>query len=65
MITDLAAEYVSLFLPVRPKPVHLVESIYLSKDHLLYQEPYHEIMQAYKSLSFEKEKEFKEPEDQT
>jgi TorA maturation chaperone TorD len=63
LLTDLAAEYASLFLGVGPKPVHLVESVYLSKDHLLYQQPYHEIIQAYRSLGYEKEKGFHEPED--
>ena len=63
LLTDLAAEYASLFLGMGPKPVHLVESVHLSKDHLLYQQPYHEIIQAYKSLGYEKEKGFQEPED--
>lgn len=63
LLTRLAAEYASLFLGMGPKPVHLVESVYLSKDHLLYQKPYHEIIQAYKSLGYEKEKGFQEPED--
>jgi TorA maturation chaperone TorD len=62
-VIDLAAEYACLFLGVSERPVHLVESVYLSKDHLLYQEPYHEIIQAYKSLGFQKDKDFKEPED--
>jgi TorA maturation chaperone TorD len=62
-LTDLAAEYATLFLGVGEKPVHLIESVHLGKDHLLYEEPYHEIMDAYKSLGFEKEKNFREPED--
>jgi TorA-specific chaperone len=52
-----------MFLSVGPKPVHLIESVHLGKDHLLYEEPYHEIMEAYRSLGFEKEKGFLEPED--
>ena len=63
LLTELAAEYASLFLGMGPKPVHLVESVHLSKDHLLYQQPFHEIIQAYKSLGYEKEKGFQEPED--
>jgi TorA maturation chaperone TorD len=63
LLTDLAAEYASLFLNMGPKPVRLVESVYLGKDHLLYEKPYHEIVQAYKSLSYQKEKGFQEPED--
>jgi TorA maturation chaperone TorD len=62
-LTDLAAEYATLFLNVGEKPVHLIESVYLGKDHLLYEQPYHEIMDAYRSLGFEKEKDFREPED--
>jgi len=62
-MTDLAAEYASLFLGVGQNPVHLMESVYLGKDHLLYEKPYHEILAAYRSLGFEKEKGFPEPED--
>ena len=63
LLTELAAEYASLFLGMGPKPVHLVESVHLSKDHLLYQQPFHDIVQTYKSLGYEKEKGFQEPED--
>lgn len=63
LIGDLAAEYASLFLGVSPNTVHLVESVYLGKDHLLYEKPYHEVLQAYRSLGFEKEEGFLEPED--
>lgn len=63
LLTDLAAEYASLFLGVGETPVFLVESVYLGKEHLLYEEPYHEVLAAYRSLGFEKEKTFTEPED--
>ncbi len=63
LLTDLAAEYARLFLGMGSKTVYLVESVYLGKDHLLYEKPYHEIIEAYKSLGYEKEKDFKEPED--
>jgi TorA maturation chaperone TorD len=63
LLTDLAAEYASLFLGMGKKNVYLVESVYLGKDHLLYEKPYHEIVQAYKSLGYEKDKDFPEPED--
>jgi TorA maturation chaperone TorD len=63
LLVDLAAEYASLFLGVGPKRVHLVESVYLGRDHLLYEKPYHEVVEAYRSLGFEKEKAFTEPED--
>jgi TorA maturation chaperone TorD len=63
LFIDLAAEYASLFLNMGPRPVRLVESVYLGKDHLLYEKPYHEIIQAYKSLGYQKDKGFQEPED--
>ena len=63
LLTDLAAEYASLFLNAGPSPVYLVESVYLGKHHLLYEEPYFEVLDAYKTLGFEKSPKFKEPED--
>jgi TorA maturation chaperone TorD len=63
LLTDLAVEYARLFLGVGEKHVYLSESVYLGKDHLLYGEPFHEVIQAYKSLGFEKDKDFREPED--
>jgi TorA maturation chaperone TorD len=63
LLTDLAVEYASLFLGVGTNPVHLVESVYLGKDHLLFEQPYHDVLAAYRSLGFEKEKNFPEPED--
>ena len=62
-LQDLAAEYASLFLNVGPKPVHLVESVYLGKDHLLYKEPYFDVIRIYQMYSFKKRSSFKEPED--
>ena len=63
MLQDLAVEYAGLFLGVGLKHVYLVESVYLGKDHLLYEAPYHEVLEAYRSLSFAKAKDFPEPED--
>lgn len=60
-MTDLAAEYADLFRGVGSKPVHLLESMYL-KDRR-YEQPYHEVLAAYKSLGFEKEKSFLEDDD--
>jgi TorA maturation chaperone TorD len=62
-LTDLAAEYAGLFLGLWSKPVYLVESVYLGKEHLLYEEPYHEIVEAYRSLGFAKDEGSPEPED--
>jgi anaerobic sulfite reductase subunit A len=63
LLQDLAVEYANLFLGVGLKHVYLVESVYLGKDHLLYEAPYHEVLEAYRSLSFAKAKDFPEPED--
>ncbi len=63
LFLDLAVEYASLFLGVGLKRVYLIESLYLGKEHLLYEEPYHEVVEAYRSLGFEKAKDFPEPED--
>jgi TorA maturation chaperone TorD len=63
LLTSLAAEYAGLFLGMGPKPVHPVESVYLGGAHLLYEQPYHEVVQVYKNLGYEKDKNFKEPED--
>jgi anaerobic sulfite reductase subunit A len=63
LLQDLAVEYASLFLGVGVKHVYLVESVYLGKDHLLYEEPFHAVLEAYRSLGFEKAKDFAEPED--
>ena len=38
-LLHLAAEYASLFLNVGPRPVYLVESVYLGREPLLYEEP--------------------------
>lgn len=63
LLIDLAAEYAGLFLNAGPKPVFLVESVYLTQDHLLYGKPYFAVLDAYRVLGFDKVKDFKEPED--
>jgi TorA maturation chaperone TorD len=63
LLTGLGAEYAGLFLGMGPKPVHLIESIHLGGAHLLYEQPYHEVVQIYKNLGYEKDRTFKEPED--
>jgi TorA maturation chaperone TorD len=62
-LQNLAAEYASLFLNVGPKPVHLVESVYLGKEPLLYEEPYFDVVRIYQLYGFKKRASFKEPED--
>ncbi len=62
-LQGLAAEYASLFLNVGLKPVHLAESVYLGKDHLLYEEPYFDAVRIYQIYGFKKRASFREPED--
>ncbi len=62
-LQGLAAEYASLFLNVGLKPVHLAESVYLGKDHLLYEEPYFDVVRIYQIYGFKKRASFREPED--
>lgn len=62
-LQDLAAEYASLFLNVGPKPVYLAESVYLGKEHLLYEAPYFDAVRIYHLYDFKKRASFKEPED--
>jgi len=59
----LAAEYASLFLNVGLKPVYLAESVYLGKSHLLYEEPYFDVVRIYGLYDFKKTASFREPED--
>ena len=57
-LLSLAAEYASLFLNVGPKPVYLVESVYLGKEPLLYEEPYFDVVQNLPALRFQEESVF-------
>ena len=59
----LAVEYATLFLSVGLKPVHTSESVYLGKDHLLYEEPYFDAVRIYQIYGFKKRSSFREPED--
>ena len=64
-LRGLASEYESLFLNVGPKPVYLIESLYLEKNnrHLLYEEPFYDAMRIYQHYGFKKRSSFREPED--
>lgn len=62
-LQGLAVEYASLFLNVGLKPVHLAESVYLGKNHLLYEEPYFDAVRIYQIYGFKKRVSFREPED--
>jgi TorA maturation chaperone TorD len=43
--------------------VYLAESVYLGKEHLLYEEPYFDAVRIYQIYGFKKRSSFKEPED--
>jgi anaerobic sulfite reductase subunit A len=60
---ELAAEYAGLFLGVWQKPPHPSESAYMSADHLIMQKSRDDVMMLYRTMGFEKVKEFTEPED--
>lgn len=62
-LQNLAAEYASLFLNVGPRPVYLVESVYLGREPLLFEEPYFDAVRIYQLYGFKKRASFKEPED--
>jgi anaerobic sulfite reductase subunit A len=63
LITDLKVEYTNLFLGIGEDTVHLVESSYLDKGRLRYEEPRQNARDAYQSLGFRKDSWFLEPED--
>ncbi len=62
-MTELRVEYTRLFLGVGDETVHLVESAYMKKESLQFEEPSEDVKAAYKSLDLEKDKGFYEPED--
>lgn len=61
--TELAVEYANLFLGVKGVPKHPSESVYVSKDQSMYQEPRDRVLSAYWNAGVNKTKEFTEPED--
>ena len=60
---ELDVEYANLFLGVRQKPAHPSESIYLTKEQSMYQEPRDRVLAAYWKAGVDKKKEYTEPED--
>lgn len=60
---ELAVEYANLFLGVKGKPSHPSESVYLSEDHTMFQEPRDRVLRAYWNAGVDKAKEYTEPED--
>ena len=62
LLLDLARDFAYLFL-TGPKSVPMCESIYLSPDHLLMQEPYTQVLLDYETIGFRASDDLKEPED--
>jgi len=60
---ELAVEYANLFLGVQRKPAHPSESVYMSKQQSMYQEPRDRVLATYWEAGVDKKKEFTEPED--
>jgi len=60
---ELAVEYANLFLGVKKKPAHPSESVYVSEDQSMYQEPRDRVLFAYWEAGVDKKKEYTEPED--
>lgn len=60
---ELAVEYANLFLGVKRRPKHPSESVYLSKEQSMYQEPRDRVLANYWNAGVSKTKEFTEPED--
>jgi anaerobic sulfite reductase subunit A len=60
---ELETEYANLFLGVKGKPPHPSESVYLSEDHAMYQEPWGRVLWSYRNAGVDKAKEYTEPED--
>lgn len=63
LLTNLAVEYVSMFLAMGKKPVFLTESANRTVEHVNYGSYFWKVKDAYQSLGFEKAKDFTEPED--
>lgn len=61
--TELAVEYANLFLGVKGKPMHPSESVYVSNEQSMYQEPRDRVLSAYWKAGVNKTKGFTEPED--
>lgn len=60
---ELAVEYANLFLGVKRRPPHPSESVYVSEDHTMFQEPRDAVLRAYWNAGVDKVKQYTEPED--
>jgi TorA-specific chaperone len=67
LLTNLAAEYASLFLAAGQiggrRIVFPCESAYFTTPPRMFAEPYHEVIEAFKSVGYDKPKNFLDPED--
>jgi anaerobic sulfite reductase subunit A len=63
LVKELAADYADLFLGIGKKPAHPYESVYLSKEKIVMQEPRDEVLKIYGSEGLERSMDFNEPED--
>jgi TorA-specific chaperone len=64
VLMDLAAEYARLFLASTGRQlVYAWESAYFADPPRLFGPQFHEVIDAYKSVGYEKPKDFKDPED--
>ena len=63
LMTELRVEFTNLFLGIGDDTVHLVESAYLGRKSMQYEKPAEDLLPAYESVGFKKDKEFFEPED--
>jgi len=64
VITDLAVDYVDIFIGAERKAgAPLYESIYTSKEHLIMQEARDQVLSWFHSEGLERSEKFKEPED--
>lgn len=62
-LDDLAADFASLFLGIGKPPVHPYESVYRTKDGIIMQKPWEEVLKIYREEGVEKIPYFLEPED--
>jgi len=62
-IEELAADYASLFLGIGKHSAHPYESTYLSKDKIVMQSPWRQVLSTYQKQGLGKASGVKEPED--
>jgi len=63
LLERLAVEYAGLFYDIGVIPVDIFESLWLGKEHTLYEDPYFEVVEVYKQWDYKKSETSTEPED--